>query len=456
MSLLSAALEHTAESSPFTTLETFRKHLDPVWIGEALTATGTASMRKRRLPAEQVIWLVIGMALMRDRPMPDVIAQLELVLPGANGEDVAASAITKARQRVGEEPLAWLFERSAQQWAHASARANAWPGLALYAVDGTTLRVADTMENRAYFGLADGGHRGPSGYPLVRLVTLLAVRSHLLAAAAFGPYGRSEQHYADTLWAEVPEHSLMLIDRNFLSAPILWTLQNGEQERHWLIRAKSNTQWRVLHELGPHDHLVELKVSRQSRQQHPDLPATLRARAIRYRHPDSKGEQWLLTSLVESDAYPAEELIALYHERWEIELSYDELKTHLLDGEVTLRSRRPDSVRQELWGVLLTYNLIRLEMERIARELDVPPARISFMAAVRYIRDEWLWCTVASPGSIPSKLRRMRQRIATHLLPPRRSHRRYPRAVKIKMSNYAKKRRPNEPQKQQCASSTVA
>lgn len=262
MSLLSAAFEHTAESSPFTTLETFRKHLDPAWIEEALAATGTASLRKRRLPAEQVIWLVLGMALMRDRPMPDVLARLELVLPGTKSEDVAPSAITKARQRMGEEPLSWLFERSAQQWAHASARMDAWRGLALYAVDGTTLRVADTMENRAYFGLADGGHRGPSGYPLVRLVTLLAVRSHLLAAAAFGPYSWGEKHYADRLWAEVPEHSLMLVDRNFLSAPILWTLQNGKQERHWLIRAKSNTQWRVLHQLGPHDLLVELKVSR--------------------------------------------------------------------------------------------------------------------------------------------------------------------------------------------------
>jgi hypothetical protein len=449
MSLLSAALEHTAESSPFTTLETFRKHLDPTWVEEALAATGTASLRKRRLPAEQVIWLVIGMALMRDRPMPEVIAKLELVLPGAKGEDVAASAISKARQRVGEDPLAWLFERCAQQWAHASARTDAWRGLAVYAVDGTTLRVPDSMENRAYFGLADGGHRGPSGYPLVRLVTLLAVRSHLLAAAAFGPYTRSEKHYAGKLWAEVPGHSLVTVDRNFLSAPILWALQNGAQERHWLIRAKSNTQWRVLRKLGPHDHLVELKVSRQSRQQHPDLPGTIRARAIRYRHPGSKGEQWLLTSLLDSETYPAEELIALYHERWEIELSYDELKTHLLDGEVTLRSKRPDSARQEVWGVLLTYNLIRLEMERIARELDVPPTRISFMAAVRYIRDEWLWCTVASPGSIPSKLRRMRQRIAAHLLPPRRSHRRYPRAVKIKMSNYAKKRRPEQLQRQQ-------
>jgi Insertion element 4 transposase N-terminal len=182
MSLLSAALEHTAESSPFTTLETFRKHLDPAWVEEALAATGTASLRKRRLPAEQVIWLVIGMALMRDRPMPEVIAKLELVLPGAKGEDVAASAISKARQRVGEEPLAWLFERCAQHWAHTSARTDAWRGLGLYAVDGTTLRVPDSMENRAYFGLADGGHRGPSGYPLVRLVTLLAVRSHLMRA----------------------------------------------------------------------------------------------------------------------------------------------------------------------------------------------------------------------------------------------------------------------------------
>ena len=187
---------------------------------------------------------------------------------------------------------------------------------------------------------------------------------------------------------------------------------------------------------------MRLKVSSAARKKDPSLPKALLVRAISYRHPDSKGRQWLLTSLVDPKEHPANEIVDLYHERWEIELGYDEIKTHLLDSEITLRSRTVDRVEQELWGVLITYNLIRLEMDCIAEEADVTPSRISFVAAMRFIRDEWSWCAVASPGSIPAKLRRMRQRIRDFVLPAHRSNRRYPRAVKVKMSNSAKKRRP--------------
>jgi len=123
----------------------------------------------------------------------------------------------------------------------------------------------------------------------------------------------------------------------------------------------------------------------------------------------------------------------------ELELGYDELKTHMLDRQETIRSRTVEGVKQELWGILLMYNLIRVEMVRIAKEADVPPARISFVAAMRYIRDEWAWCAVASPGSIPKKLHRMRQRVADFVLRPRRRQRYYPRETKLQSSGYAKK-----------------
>ena len=232
------------------------------------------------------------------------------------------------------------------------------------------------------------------------------------------------------------------MDRNFLAAYLLHDLHDSERNRHWLTRAKSTTKWEVEASLGRFDKLVRLKVSSAARKKDPSLPKTLLVRAISYRHPDSKGPQWLLTSLVDPKEYPANEIVELYHERWEIELGYDEIKTHLLDSEITLRSRTVEGVEQELWGILITYNLIRLEMDCIAEEADVSPSRISFVAAMRFIRDEWSWCAVAAPGSIPAKLRRMRARIRDFVLPARRSNRRYPRAVKIKMSNYAKKRRP--------------
>jgi len=121
-------------------LEAFRKHLSRDWIEEALRATGTATLRRRRLPAEQVVWLVLGMALFKDRSITDVVNKLDLALPGSGTVTVAPSAISQARARLGQEPVRWLFEQCANKWAHQSADGDRWRGLALYGVDGT--RVA--------------------------------------------------------------------------------------------------------------------------------------------------------------------------------------------------------------------------------------------------------------------------------------------------------------------------
>src|SRR3954447_21404987 len=142
MSWLEAALSETASYPTAESLSTFESHIDPAWIDEALEATGTATLRRRRLPAEQVVWVVLGMALMRDRPMDDVVAKLDLALPGTGtGRTVASSTVAQARKRLGPAPLRWLFDRCSQAWARKSADAHAWKGLALYALDGTTLRV---------------------------------------------------------------------------------------------------------------------------------------------------------------------------------------------------------------------------------------------------------------------------------------------------------------------------
>ncbi|MEK7838735.1 MAG: transposase, partial [candidate division NC10 bacterium] len=139
--------------------------------------------------------------------------------------------------------------------------------------------------------------------------------------------------------------------------------------------------------------------------------------------------------------YPADELRTIYHVRWELELGFDEIKTELLEREETIRSKSPQAVRQEIYGILVAYNLVRLEMERVAAEAHVPPTRISFVAALHRIVDEWSWLAVTSPGAIPSRLHDLRADLKRFILPPRRSERRYPRAVKIKMSNYPRNRR---------------
>ena len=167
----------------------FRQHIDPAWIEEALDATGTASVRRRRLPAEQAIWLVIGMALLRQESIERVVMMLGLALPAARGDTAAKSGIAQARKRLGEEPLAYLFTTTADRWGTQSADRHRWRGLSLHGLDGTTLKVPDSPENWAAFGGQCGsGTRNGSAYPMVRLVAVMALRSHLLSAVYFSDY----------------------------------------------------------------------------------------------------------------------------------------------------------------------------------------------------------------------------------------------------------------------------
>lgn len=432
------ALAETALFAKPEEFQNFQRDIPVDWIETALALTkGTATLRRRRLPAEQVIWLVLGMALFRDRPILDVVDKLDLALPDSKGAGVAPSAIPQARTRLGSEPMKWLFERSGQEWAHASAKRNLWRGLALYGVDGSTLRVPDSEPNRNYFTGQDCGEQAPSAYPIVRLVVLMALRSHLLAGVSFGPYTSGEITYAKALWGEIPDNSLTIEDRGYLDAASLFSIAANGTNRHWLTRAKSTTKWAMIQNLGSGDDLVEMTVSPSARKKDPSLPEKWIVRAIRYQRKGFQ-PQVLLTSLLDSKAYPVEEIIPLYHERWELELGYDEMKSEMLENEETIRSRTVDGVKQELWGLFLAYNLVRLEMERIADEAGVEPTRISFVAALRFIQDEMLWCAVASPGAIPKKLQRLRAQLKRFILPPRRSERTYPRAVKSITSKYPK------------------
>ena len=349
------------------------EQLDEKWIDEALEMTGTATVRRRRLPAEQVIWLVLGMALYRELTIPEVVAKLGLALPGERGLTVAPSALPQARARLGEEPMCWLFDRCAERWALESARKHAWRGLSVFGIDGTSLRVPDSSANRAHFGgQSTSKEKGQSGYPLARLATIMALRSHLLLGARFGPHGTGETVLAQELWPMVPDDSLCIVDRGFLCAPSLLPYSMKGSNRNWLTRAKKNTVMRVLRKLGKGDDLVELEISAEARRNDPSLPEHWVARAVRYQRRGFK-PQILLTSLIDRAKYPAGDLAALYHERWELELGFDEVKTEMLEREETLRSKSPRGVAQELWGIGLVYNLVRLEMERIAAAAEVPP-----------------------------------------------------------------------------------
>jgi len=448
---LGAALLAVGASERAASFDLFSETLEPEWIAQALAATGMASLRRRKLPAEHVIWIVIGMALLRDRSIAEVVRHLDLVLPTPRGERqrVTGGAIVQARDRLGPEPLAWLFQSTADVWASASAEEHRWRGLAVFGVDGTTLRVPDTPENDAHFG-RPGTSRGgaPAGYPHVRLVALMVLHSHLLAGLALGPYGDSELTLAARLWPQLPERSLVIVDREFASYALFHQLLDPDHERHWLTRArrgKRTLKWKVLERLGPEDVLAELCPSESTQRLHPALPERLRVRAIRYQRRGFR-PQTLLTSLLDPVTYPAAEIITLYHERWEIELGFDEVKTHTLEREeALLRSKTPTRIAQELWGLAVGYNLVRLTMARVARRAGVPPGRISYRHALNFIRVFWLTAWLSSPGVLPRRLEALHDELALLILPERRP-RRFPRAVKIKMSNYPRKR-PRRPRR---------
>jgi hypothetical protein len=220
---------------------------------------------------------------------------------------------------------------------------------------------------------------------------------------------------------------------------LLHQLATSGVERHWLIRAKSNLTWKTVRSLGPKDQIVQVSLSPQSRRVDPELPETLEVRAVRYQRKGFR-PQTLLTSLLDPRAYPATEIAELYHERWELELGFDEIKTHALEREETLRSRAPERVLQEVWGLAIAYNLVRLHMQHVAQRRSVPPCRISFRHTLMFLRSFWqLTAWTAAPGKLPRRLEDLHEQVALLILPPRRP-RRYPRAVKIKMSGYPRSR----------------
>ena len=425
---LSIALHATASVPRPDSFDSFCRRIPEEWVSAALEATGTATLRRRRLPAEQVVWLVLGIGLFRDRPIEEVVDSLDLALPGRGV--VAKSAVPSARKRLGDAPMRWLFEHCADHWAREVAPKHAWRGLSLFAIDGTSFRTPDSDANRDEFGRWTAGN-GASVTPVVRVVALMALRSHLLLRARCGPFAESSEYgYACELLSAIPDHSLTILDRLYMSAAVLHAVERGGVERHWMTIAKSNTKTREIERYDERDALVEMDVSDEARAQDPTLPRTWRARAVTYQRPGF-APRTIMTSLRDPKLYPADELRELYHERWEIELGYDELKTELMDAEPTLRSKTPMGVRQEVWGTLLAYNLVRLEMNRIARQIDVSPTRISFAASLALIRSEFEWSAITrSPGAIPKHLKTLEERITRFVLPKRRSERTYPRVVR--------------------------
>jgi hypothetical protein len=431
--MLSSQVHAIADVLPLAGLDRLAEHLPLAWIEEALAATGTASIRRRRLPAEQVVWLVIALALYRHQSMPEVLATLDLALPSASNHEVSKSAVTQARQRLGASPLAQLFDRTARAWSTQDAERHGWKGLSLWAMDGTTFRAPDSTENRAHFGAQTYASGTVSSYPQVRAVSVTALPTHLVCDIAFGKYGQNEMLYAKTLVERIADRSLTVFDRGFLCAEILLGLTMEGTQRHYLIPAKSNTKWEMISG-SAEDSLVRMRVSPQARAKAPHLPEHWTARAVRMVSANGK-ERILLTSLLDRRRFKAVDLAQCYRRRWEIETSYRELKQSMLGDAQTLRSQHPEGITQEIWGALLAYNLVRLEMAKAAIQAKVEPTNMSFLRSLHILQNEMIWAVGMAPGRLPAHLLRLRTQLQFAIVEKRRG-RQCPRVVKARPARY--------------------
>ena len=403
----------------------------PTWVDSALRMSGKATIRKRKLPADKAIWLVIGAALFANKSLWRVVEHMRLVIDGL----IAPSAVVRARLKLGSEPLRLLFHAVATAWNRMGEQP--WRGLALYGLDGSHLRVDDSEANSEHFGRPKC--RSSAGYPQMRMVALMNLTSRILAGAEAGPWARGEVTLARGLWNTIPDHSLTIIDRAFLSTAILLQVLSQGHDRHFLIRLKKNTRYQVIRLLADGSALATIAVPREVRAANPQAPKTITVRLIAYQHPGGEAGI-LMTSLRDPTEYPAAELISVYHKRWELEVAFDELKTHMLLRKEALRSKTVDGVYQEFWAIMLVYNLVRREMAVVAESKGLCPSRVSFTGAFLMIHNFFAAASIASmPGVLPRELAELEEQLGrSMILPPRRSERRCPRQVKVKMSNYKK------------------
>ena len=430
--LLSQALDAVHKFTPqeFAALSDL---LSPDLIDQCLADTGVVTLRKRRLSMEMMVWAVTGMALFRAHSMNQIVSHLDILLPGKR-PFVAPSAVVQARQRFGEDVMRLMFEKTRQLWFDKLPLSH-WNGLTLMAVDGTLWRTPDTPENDAAFGRTANVHTR-SEWPQVRMVCQMEVTSHLLSAVAFTSVSDSgEAELAGQLTAQTPDHSLTIMDKGFYALGLLHHWQSAGTERHWMLPLRKGAQYHVVRKLGPGQELVELKLSPQAKKKWSDAPDTLTARLIS-KEMNGKTVQ-ILTSMCDPLRYPKADIVDLYSQRWEIEHGFREMKQHLLNNELTLRSKKPALVRQELWGVALAYNLLRFMMAQMAYSLKgVEPYQIGFKQSALYLISQLSILPGVSPGRLPQILKGIVNMAAGFVLPERRQ-RHYPRAVKKRPQRYA-------------------
>ena len=419
--------------------------LPSAWVHDAIATHRRSSQRIRQLPSQLTLWIVILLGLFRRHSYVNLLGMLfeagrNRRLWATQGSPPCTSALSKARDRLGVAPLRYLFEKSAREWTQLT-EGLYFHGRRVFAIDGTTLRIPDTCENDQFFG-RPGASRGSTSYPQLRMVTLRDVGTRLCRAARFAPYRRSELRLAQELLSDVESGSLVLLDRNFFAHAFLWDLYDAGAD--FVVRLKRKVNVEVLEELAPGDAIVRMRLCRHVRRNRPDLPKEWILRRITYRVPGSEEDIVLLTTLMLTEEIPAHEIANLYPERWQEETGYDELKTHLcgttaVTRPTSIRSKKPRRVRQELYGLLIGYNALRATMAlaapRAETDQPLPARRLSFTHALERFREGVRDMMQAATVRLAERFDNLLEAIA-RLVVPLRPGRRFPRAVKRKLSNY--------------------
>jgi len=361
-------------------------------VRSVLSETGRDSKRERALPAHVVVYYAIAMALFMEVSCREVLRWLLegikwLMGPGATIKVATRGGISLARARIGSEPMKLLHDDLVGPVAvkgKTRTTKGAWyRGWRLVSIDGSTLDVADTKDNEKAFG-RPGASRGESAYPKIRQVSLVENGTHVLFGSRIGPYATGELTLAEEVIGFLKKGMLCLADRNFFSYRAWKKATATGSELVW--RVKKNLNLPCMKRLRDGSYLSKIYPSDKARRHDKD---GIVVRVIEYRLEGVAAAEpfyRLLTTILNPDAAPAEELAVLYHERWEIENALDEFKTHLRGSTIVLRSKRPDLVYQEFYAFMMAYFAIRAIMHEAALKADEDPDRLSFVHAVRVIR----------------------------------------------------------------------
>ena len=367
-------------------------------IHEVLEETKRASVRERDLPAHVVVYYVIALALYMRSSYREVLRCLLegvqwLLDPSSKVKVAGKSGISQARSRLGAEPLKKLYDAVATPIAEKRTKGAWYRQWRIVSLDGSTLDVADTADNDQAFG-RPGSSRGSSAFPKIRFVALLENGTHVLWGAHMDRYATDELKLAEKVIPSLRPGMLCMADR-FFPGYKLWRMA-AKTGADLLWRVRQNARLEVEKRLPDGSYLSRIYASAKNRRKKRN---GIVVRVIEYRLKDVADAEpmyRLTTTILDHEKAPAKELAALYHERWEIETTLDELKTHLRGAQIVLRSKTPELVRQEFFGLLMAHFAIRGLMHEAALKVDEDPDRLSFVHSVHVVQRR-----IARYGAIP-------------------------------------------------------